>query len=207
MNDSIVAPGITLHSSDAAGSRYIGELDAFIAAGMVPAGTADPREQSGGKGVRWRDAEGRRYVLSKPPSWHSGVRLAVYVTAAERSANEAHERRQRRLAKIDDQIALCAPHEEDYRRDCLMALHTARSILTSVMFDRQPLRAREQLSGFVWSFPKDMRDEVNNRLAEIEEMILEVPLVADRSRLRELTRERSALCDPALQRFLDGVRQ
>lgn len=76
MADEIVAPGVTCEVWPINGElRYIGEYSALQAAGVVPAECPNPRATSGGRGVRWTDAQGRKWRLIR---WQRAPMLKAY---------------------------------------------------------------------------------------------------------------------------------
>lgn len=80
----------------------IGARSDLEASGLVPLGTSFPGEELGERGIRWRDDEGRRFILSKFRARPSqAFRLTVYPTPIEKKQLKEQFRVGADLAKVD----------------------------------------------------------------------------------------------------------
>lgn len=99
MAEEIVAPGVTRWCNEYDGEeRYYGEIEALRRGGLIAQDCPLPGEQPGKRGVRWIDATGHRWVLSK-------ICLKKFPTKLEkevaRCAHDSAQEAQRRLESVD----------------------------------------------------------------------------------------------------------
>lgn len=98
--------------------RYFGSREAFDRSDLVPDGVPYPGEIPGKRGSRWRDADGRRFVLAKRTKSPPSFCLTIYLTAQERQAITESQRVKDQLEKLNKEIHETDISKEYFRRQC-----------------------------------------------------------------------------------------
>ena len=96
-------------------TRYHGTRDAFEHSGLMPSGTPFPGEVPGKRGSRWRDSDGRRFVLSKGGRMPATFFLSVYLTDEEYKDKRHRLNVQNELDKLNEEIASLDSSMESFR--------------------------------------------------------------------------------------------
>lgn len=200
MADDIVAPGVQRVVFAWAGDmRYYGTFDALAGAGLIEPSCPLPGSQPGKRGVRWRDAQGRRHVLAKFS--RSELMLTIYATAQDRRAAQNEKRREQIKTEL---AALCI--EEEAWRDALIHMACAGLVVAAKMAFRENA---EGVRNAGWQGPYSLSEATRDQLSEHYEAICsllrEAPVHRDESRIQALKRERATLEDKGLQSFLARV--
>ena len=119
MVEDLVAPGVTRQRSEYDGEElYFGEPAALRRAGLIAQDCTLPGEQPGKRGVRWVDATGRRWVLSKSAG-PERVCLKRCSTKAEkegaRRAAESASRTKQRLESLDSALSSWGDSQSQFK--------------------------------------------------------------------------------------------
>ena len=195
LDDLRAAPpkGLVLHAhGDSLG--LVGARDSLRASGLIPTGTPFPDECKAPRGVRWRNGENRRFVLSKGDGTADHFRLVVHALPEEKRARANKRRVDQEVKEIDRELRALDLTETEFRAQL------ERHVLLGWTACQNDLR-----SGHAWAYAPGIAHAIEEKVGEIR-TLLRVGAVTHRpDGVQALKLRKAALTDSGLQKMLASI--
>lgn len=172
----------------------VGARDQLKASGLIPPGTPFPDECKAPRGVRWRNSEQRRFVLSKGDGTADHFRLVVHALPEEKRAMANTRRIDQEVKEIDQELRALDLTETEFRAQL------ERHILLGWTACQNDLQ-----SGHAWAYAPGIAHAIAEKVDEIR-TLLRVGAVTHRpDGVQALKLRKAALTDSGLQKMLASI--
>lgn len=195
LDDLRAAPpkGLVLHAyGDSLG--LLGARDSLRASGLIPTGTPFPDECKAPRGVRWRNGENRRFVLSKGDGTAGHFRLVVHALPEEKRARANKRRVDQEVKEIDRELRALDLTETEFRAQL------ERHILLGWTACQNDLQ-----SGHAWAYAPGIAHAIAEKVDEIRTLLRVGAVSHHPGRILTLRMHKAALSDSGLQRLLASL--
>ena len=172
----------------------VGARDQLKASGLIPPGTPFPDECKAPRGVRWRNSEQRRFVLSQGWGPADHFRLVVYALHEEKRARANTRRIDQEVKEIDRELRALDLTEAEFRAQL------ERHILLGWTACQNDLQ-----HGHAWAYAPGIAHAVAEKVDEIRTLLRVGAVSHHPGRILTLRMHKAALSDSGLQRLLASL--
>ncbi|MFC3686102.1 hypothetical protein [Hydrogenophaga luteola] len=196
LDDLRAAPpkGLVLHAyGDSLG--LLGARDSLRASGLIPPGTPFPDECKAPRGVRWRNSEQRRFVLSKGDGTADHFRLVVHALPEEKRARANKRRVDQEVKEIDRELRALDLTETEFRAQL------ERHILLGWTACQNDLQ-----QGHAWAYAPGIAHAIEEKVDEIRTLLRVGAVTRRPEQVNALKNRKAALQDASLQKMLAHIK-
>lgn len=186
--------GLTLHNYiESVG--LLGSRDLLKVSGLIPPGTPFPDECKAPRGVRWRNGENRRFVLSKGDGTADHFRLVVHALPEEKRARANKRRVDQEVKEIDRELRALDLTETEFRAQL------ERHVLLGWTACQNDLR-----SGHAWAYAPGIAHAIEEKVGEIRTLLRVGTVTRRPEQVNALKNRKAALQDASLQKMLAHIK-